>query len=88
MQGVTRGHDGVWSTSSTSTCGLLVAPSGRRIAFAPGAEDLQLDGDGGLWVVLESGARHYQDDGRPLVPMLARFDVTALLDSPDETCDW
>jgi hypothetical protein len=88
VQGVTRGPGGVWSTSSVSTCGLLVTPGGRRVAFAPGAEDLQFDRAGDLWVVLESGARNYQADGRPLVPMLARFDVDALLAGPDETCSW
>ena len=88
VQGVTRGPGGVWSTSSVSTCGMLVHPGGRRLAFAPGAEDLQFDGRGDLWVVLESGARNYQADGRPLVPMLARFDVRTLLRGPDETCSW
>ncbi len=43
---------------------------------------------GHVWAVLESGARHYQEAGRPLVPMLARFDVDALLAGPDETCTW
>ena len=88
VQGVTAGPGGVWSTSSVSTCGMLVLPSGRRVAFAPGAEDLELDGRGGLWAVLESGARIYQRDGRPLVPMLARFDVRTLLDGPAESCSW
>jgi hypothetical protein len=67
---------------------MLVTPGGRRVAFAPGAEDLQLDGRGNLWTVLESGARSYQRDGRPLVPMLARFDVRSLLSGPDTTCSW
>ena len=88
VQGVTAGPGGVWSTSSVSTCGMLVLPSGRRVAFAPGVEDLELDGRGMLWAVLESGARNYQRDGRPLVPMLARFDVRTLLRGPAETCSW
>ena len=88
VQGVTRGPGGTWSTSSVSTCGLLVTPSGRRVAFAPGAEDLEFGRNGDLWVVLESGARNYQADRRPLVPMLARFDVDALLAGPTEACDW
>ena len=88
VQGVTRGPGGAWATSSVSTCGMLVTPSGRRVAFAPGAEDLELDGRGGLWAVLESGARNYQRDGRPLVPMLARFDVRTLLRGPAESCSW
>lgn len=88
VQGVTRTRAGVWSTSSVSTCGMLLTPGGRRIAFGPGAEDLELDGRGRLWAVLESGARSYQRDGRPLVPMLAQFDVRALLDGEPETCTW
>ncbi|QWZ09286.1 hypothetical protein KRR39_05740 [Nocardioides panacis] len=88
VQGTTRGPGGVWSTSSTSTCGMLVTPGGRRVAFAPGAEDLEFDGRGRVWAVLESGARSYQRDGRPLVPMLARFDARSLLSGPDTTCSW
>ncbi len=88
VQGVTRTPSGVWSTSSVTTCGMLLTPGGRRIAFAPGAEDLELDGRGRLWAVLESGARNYQRDGRPLVPMLAQFDVRTLLDGQPETCSW
>jgi hypothetical protein len=67
---------------------MLATPGGRRLAFAPGAEDLQPDGRGHVWVVLESGARTYQRDGRPLVPMLAQFDVDALLKGGSESCDW
>ncbi len=88
VQGTTRGPGGVWSTSSVSTCGMLVTPAGRRVAFAPGAEDLAFDGRGRVWAVLESGARSYQRDDRPLVPMLARFDVRSLLSGPDTTCSW
>ncbi len=88
VQGTTRGPGGVWSTSSTSSCGMLISPTGRRVAFAPGAEDLEFDRSGRLWAVLESGARTYQRDGRPLVPMLARFDVRRLLDGEPESCSW
>lgn len=88
VQGATAGRGGIWSTSSSSTCGMLATPGGRRLAFAPGAEDLQPDGRGHVWVVLESGARTYQRDGRPLVPMLAQFDVDALLKGASESCDW
>ena len=51
-------------------------------------EDLEFDRSGRLWAVLESGARTYQRDGRPLVPMLARFDVRQLLDGEPESCSW
>jgi hypothetical protein len=75
-------------TTSLSTCGLLLTPDGRRLALGPGAEGIAFDGHGGLWAVLESGARSYQEQGRPLVPMLVRYDVERLLDQPEATCDW
>ena len=88
VQGTTRGRVGVWSTASTTYCGVLVPPDGRRIGFAPGAEGLDLDGRGRMWAVLESGSRNYQRDGRPLVPMLVELDVRRLLRGEPATCDW
>jgi hypothetical protein len=79
---------GPYLTRSLSTCGLLVAPDGRRIGFGPGAEGIAFDGRGGLWAVLESGARSYHDQDRPLVPMLVRFDVAQLLAGAPDTCPW
>ena len=75
-------------TTSLSTCGMLLTPDGRRLALGPGAEGIAFDGRGGLWAVLESGARSYQQQGRPLVPMLVRYDVEQLLAGEAETCDW
>jgi hypothetical protein len=69
---------GLWFATSTSSCGVLVGPDGRRRAFIPGAESMSLVGDHGLWVVSESGSRLYQRKGRPMTPMLARFDTAAL----------
>ena len=93
VQGTTRARGpgvrpGVWSTSSTSSCGMLVTPGGRRLAFVPGAEEVAFDGRGGVWVVSESGARNYQRDGRPLVPMLSRLDVRQLVGGQPATCGW
>jgi len=93
VQGATRAHGpgvrrGIWSTSSTSSCGMLVTPGGRRLALVPGAEDLEFDGRGGVWVVSESGARSYQRDGRPLVPMLSRLDARQLLRGRPADCGW
>ncbi len=88
VQGAFADDDEMWQTSSVSTCGMLVTPDGDRVAFGPGAEDVELDGRGNVWVVLESGARNYQRDGRPLVPMLARFDLARIVDGPVERCDW
>jgi hypothetical protein len=88
VQGTTRGPGGVWSTSSTTYCGMLVPPDGRRVGFPPGAEGLDLDGRGRVWTVLESGSRNYQRDGRPLVPMLVQLDVGRLLRGERATCGW
>lgn len=79
---------GIWSSSSTSTCGTLVTPGGRRVAFSPGAEGIALAGRGRLWVALESGSRHYQRAGRPLTPMLAEYDVRQLLHGRRPSCGW
>ena len=69
-----------WFAQSVTRCGVLVGPKGTHPrAFVPGAEGMDLVGDDSLWVVSESGTRHYQDQGgRPVVPMLARLDVSDL----------
>ncbi len=59
---------------------MLVGPDGRSRAFLPGAESLALVGEDELWVVSESGSRLYQRKGRPMTPMLARFDTSGLAD--------
>jgi hypothetical protein len=69
---------GLWFATSTSSCGVLVGPDGRRRAFVPGAESMSLVGDDELWVVSESGSRLYQRKGRPMTPMLARFDTSGV----------
>ncbi|MGB0101287.1 MAG: hypothetical protein WBP61_13495 [Nocardioides sp.] len=66
---------GVWYARSVTRCGVLVGAGPRR-GFVPGAEGMDLEGDS-LWVVSESGTRHYQEQGgRPLVPQLVRLDVS------------
>jgi hypothetical protein len=80
--------DASYLVSSLSTCGILHAPGGREIGLAPGAEGITFDARGGLWAVLESGTRPYQEQGRPLVPMLVRLDVDRLLDVGDADCSW
>ena len=72
------GESGLWFVRSTSACGVLVGPRGQRRAFIPGAESMSLDARGRLWVSSESGARLYQQDGRPMTPQIARFDVSGL----------
>ncbi|MBB6627305.1 hypothetical protein H5V45_08220 [Nocardioides sp. KIGAM211] len=62
---------GVWFATSTTRCGVLVGPGGRRRGLVPGAEGLALAGPDRLWVVSESGTAHYQAAGsRPVVPTL------------------
>jgi hypothetical protein len=73
------GHGpGAWFVQSVTRCGVLVGPEGtRRRAFVPGAEGMDLVGDDSLWVISESGTKHYQDlGGRPVVPMLVRLDLS------------
>jgi hypothetical protein len=67
---------------------VLVPPDGPRVGFPPGAEGLDLDGRGRVWTVLESGARSYQRDGRPLVPMLVQLDLRRLLRGERASCGW
>lgn len=70
---------GVWFATSTSYCGVLVGPQGARRGFLPGAEGLSRGAQGGLWALSESASRSYQlAGGRPVVPMLARFDVSRM----------
>ena len=80
------GPDGTVLTRSTSRCGVLVAPGGRRVAAPPGLEDVELAGRD-LWAVSESGARPYQErGGRPMVPMVLRLDADAVLAGPRTSC--
>ena len=67
-----------WFARSVTRCGILVgADSARRRGFVPGAEGMDLVGEDTLWVVSESGTRHYQDQGgRPVVPQLLRLDLS------------
>lgn len=67
---------GLWLARSNTTCGVLVGPDGQSRSFVPGAEGMALTGPDQLWVVSESGSRLYQEKGRPMTPMLARFDTS------------
>jgi hypothetical protein len=88
LQGGTMGPHGLYLTQSTTRCGALRLPGGRTVGVAPGTEGIELDDHGDLWAVSESGARTYQTrGGRPLVPMLARYDATRLLRGPRPSCD-
>lgn len=77
---------GLWVATSNASCGVLVGPDGRSRAFLPGAESLALVGEDELWVVSESGSRLYQRKGRPMTPMMARFDTSGLADWAEPGC--
>ena len=86
LQGGDVGPSGTWLTRSTTRCGVLVAPGGRRVAAPPGIEDVELDGDD-LWALSESGAAPYQlRGGRPMVPMVLRMDADAVLGGSRPSC--
>jgi len=70
------GPAGVWFATSNTYCGVLAGPRGSRRGFLPGAEGIDRTGRRTLWALSESASRPYQlEGGRPVVPMLARFDL-------------
>ncbi|CUR55140.1 conserved exported hypothetical protein [metagenome] len=87
VQGVTHHHGELYFASSSSYCGALTLPSGRRVALVPGAEGLGFDAAGDLWVVSESSAGPYRRAGdRPRTPTLTRLDPAELRSEP--ACAW
>lgn len=88
VQGAAAGPGGVWYAASTTYCGMLHAPGGRRLAFIPGAEGLAFEGRR-LWLVSESGSRLYQrQGGRPRVPTLMSLRVDRLDPDLPTGCSW
>ena len=86
LQGGDVGPGGIWLTRSTTRCGVLVAPRGRRVAAPAGIEDIELVGRD-LWAVSEAGTKPYQlKGGRPMVPMVLRLDAEAVLGGPPPGC--
>lgn len=79
---------GTWPARSTSSCGELVTPAGRRVPFLPGTEGLAFGAGGRLVVVGESGSRPRQRrGGRPGVATLSRIEPS-LLDRGVEATYW
>jgi hypothetical protein len=78
---------GLWLARSNTTCGVLVGPDGRSRSFVPGAEGMALTGPDRLWVVSESGSRLYQEKGRPMTPMLTRFDTSRIKQWTEPACN-
>lgn len=88
VQGATFGpHGGLLLTRSSTRCGELVTATGRRIAFIPGAEQLQIGPRGRrLWVVSESGAEPFQNGTRPMTPGLTAFAWPQVVHGPATGC--
>lgn len=65
----------LYLTRSNLSCGELVTPYGRRVAFVPGAEGIQFSSLGRrLWTVSESGAWPYAISRKPLTPAVSSFE--------------
>jgi hypothetical protein len=90
VQGAAFGPKGrLYLTRSSPRCGELLALGGRRIAFVPGAEQLQIGPAGQrVWVVSESGARPFQlrASPPPLTPAVSAFAWPKVLRGPASTC--
>lgn len=85
-QGVVLVDGEPWFARSVTRCGVLVGPDGRRRAFVPGAEGMQLVGDT-LWVVSESGSSYVQAlGGRPDVPTIVRLPLADVRAAPRPDC--
>ncbi|MET0998762.1 MAG: hypothetical protein ABWX73_08630 [Marmoricola sp.] len=76
VQGATLDAAGrLYLSRSNLSCGELVTPYGRRVAFIPGAEGLQFASHGRrLWAVSESGAWPYAVSRKPFTPAVASFE--------------
>lgn len=72
---------------SNLSCGELVTPFGRRVAFMPGAEGIQFAARGRrLWTVSESGAWPYVRSAKPLTPAVASYEWPRLLHAKLASC--
>lgn len=79
-QGADVSGSGVWVSSSSSTCGILTRNGSDTFGFGPGVEEIETDGQGGMWAIFEAGAEKYQER---FYPILARFQLDALSEVPD-----
>ena len=88
-QGGALGPGGLYLSASNTLCGVIRLPNKKLVAAPPGAEDIGFYGKHGedLWVLSESAAKPYQDQGgRPVVPMIGRYDAKAILSGPEPSC--
>ena len=76
VQGATLDRSGrLYLSRSNLSCGELVTPYGRRIAFVPGAEGIQFASGGlRLWAVSESGAWPYAISRKPFTPAVSSLE--------------
>ncbi len=88
VQGATVAPNGsLYLARSNLSCGELVTPHGRRVAFIPGAEGIQFaNGGKRLWVVSESGAKPYARSKKPLTPGAASYEWPRLLHGHKARC--
>jgi hypothetical protein len=70
-------------SSSRSTCGVLRAGA-ARVGFGPGAQQIELDGEGRLWGIFQAGSARYPD--APYFPVIASFDISLLAQDPLNRC--
>jgi hypothetical protein len=81
-EGAVFGSDLIVS-SSKSVCGVL-SDASSRVGFGPGAQQIELEGDGSLWSIFQAGTARYPD--APYFPVVARFDPSLLVDAAGSRC--
>jgi hypothetical protein len=88
VQGATLDAGGrLYLARSNLSCGELVTPHGRRVAFMPGAEGIQFASQGRrLWVVSESGAWPYAGSRKPFTPAVASYEWPRLFRGKAAAC--
>ena len=81
-EGAVFGSDLIVS-SSKSVCGVL-SDAGSRVGFGPGAQQIELQGDGSLWSIFQAGTARYPH--APYFPVVARFDPSLFVDAAAGRC--
>ncbi len=77
----------VWFVRSTTRCGMLDGGPRHHLGFLPGAEGAAAVQGDRLWVLSESTAAPYvRQGGRPVVPQIVRFDLSAIRDWLPGSC--
>ncbi|MDO7869073.1 hypothetical protein [Nocardioides jiangxiensis] len=87
LQGLGDGPGGIWVNRSSTHCAELGTPDGRRLAFVPGSEDVELRGRD-IWTVSESATQGYLDPHELVVPQVLRLDRGQVERAPRADCDF